>query len=152
MTLSSPDKHDEKEPLKNGDFVQSQVRTPPPPGFSIDNNRATFYGSNRDGAGSAPPLSLTSDLLGNSNSFNSSLDDLSSPEHIRSRYNNLLKPATTTAAHFDQARGVPTNVKGYMSAQNGRSSSYVNLAAALGEGLAESMGDSLADVSENANT
>ena len=145
MALNSVDNH-EKESIANNNsdvsaFVhhQSQVRTPPPPGFPID-NRAAFYGFNRTGAGSAPPLSLTSDIITNTNTFTSTLEDLSSPENLRMR----LKPTN----HDDSQ--VVTN--GNKSAQNERTSSYVNLAAALGEGLAESMGDSLEELGTNVTT
>lgn len=145
MTPNSGDNHEKESTANNNrnvsSFVhqQSQVRTPPPPGFPID-KKATFYGSNRAGAGSAPPLLLTSDLITNANSFTSSLDDLSGPENLRM----MLKPTN----HDDSQ--VFTNVN--KSAQGGRTSSYVNLAAALGEGLAESMGDSLEELGTNVST
>jgi hypothetical protein len=112
-------------------YVHSAVRTPPPPGFSLD-NKASFYGNNRDGAGSAPPRSLISDGLGLGNGYSSHLGGLGAggqggqgfDGHDRLRM--MLRPAGDT--------------------EKGRSSSFANLAAVLGEGLAESMGDSLVDL------
>lgn len=134
-------------------FVQSHVRTPPPPGFHID-DKATFYGSDRAGAGSAPPLSFAT-------SFTTALDDLiiGHPENLRlmlrptnGSSNNLeesnanQRTATTTTSAPSTAQK-NNGVKAV--AQSDRTSSYVNLAAVLGEGLAESMGDSLEEVGGN---
>ena len=114
----------EKEELSNNEFsyVHSAVRTPPPPGFSID-NKASFYGYNRAGAGSAPPRSLISDGIPLGNGYSSRLDDFDGHDHLRM----MLRPSNNN------------------NSDKGQISSFANLAAVLGEGLAESMGDSLGE-------
>lgn len=125
----------DKEALTNEfSYVYSQVKTPPPPGFSVD-SKVLFDSiiNNRAGAGSAPPGAFMShgiSLLGN-DSDNPSSDFSGFPTHDHLRM--MLRPTD------DQSQ----------RSANGQSSSILDLAACLGEGLAESMGDSLIDKKEN---
>ena len=115
-------------------YVYSHVKTPPPPGFSLD-SKISFDGimNNRAGAGSAPPRAFMSDgisLLGDDyDNSSSQFNGFSTHDHLRM----MLRP------NDDQSH----------RSEKGRSSSFVDLAACLGEGLAESMGDSLMDKKEN---
>ena len=143
-------------------FVQSHVRTPPPPGFHIDDNSKSSYlhGSNRAGAGSAPPLSFTSfsstleDLVASSSSSAGHSENLRLMLRPSADGSNIVNanPGGTTSATTATAPATSTTTRSNSvkdASVNGRSSSYVNLAAALGEGLAESMGDSLGEIGGN---
>ncbi len=118
------DDHDKKESLSNrgnNAYVYSFVQTPPP-GFTLDrlDTSSSFDGNNRTGAESAPPRSFVTD------------------EFVKIK--NSLSQGYQFNGH-DQLR-----VMLRPNDENGRSTSFVNLAAALGEGLAESIGDSLKDI------
>lgn len=105
-------------------YVHSFVRTPPP-GFTMDpagTSGLTFGNPSRAGAGSAPPQSLISEEFKTIRSLPSLSNDVNGHDPLRM----MLRP----------------------NDENGRSTSFVNLAAALGEGLAESIGDSLKESKE----
>ena len=130
-------------------YVHSAVRTPPPPGFSLSDGFG-LLGENRKGAESAPPIAFrleTNALDENSESiFSRTLGDdgkesaFGQSSHMNgmrmmqrpiSQNGELLQPSDLGV---NGTRRVPA-----------RSSSFTNLAAVLGQGLAESMGDSLQD-------
>ena len=115
-------------------YVHSKVRTPPPPGFAVNDGTTTSYKYDRTGAGSAPPRSLISDGI--------SLDEICS-----SRIHE--DDADDISGYHDHLRMMQRRAAGDYQIKiknaNERSSSFVNLAAALGEGLAESIGDSIAE-------
>jgi hypothetical protein len=97
---------------------------PPPPGFSIA-GKSIQNGNDRSGAESAPPRSFIPD---SPFGISSKVDILSSVSHhhVRSSTGFL---------------GLRTHSE--------RTNSFSNLAAALGEGLAESIGDSLIERKEH---
>lgn len=114
---------DKKESLSNrgsNSYVYSLVQTPPP-GFTLGrlDTNSSLDGSNRTGAGSAPPRSFVTDEFMTTKNSLSQGYQFNSHDQLRI----MLRP----------------------NDENGRSTSFVNLAAALGEGLAESIGDSLKD-------
>ena len=150
-TTSSRTKNEETDSaVKNGDdgylYVHSAVRTPPPPGFSLSDGIG-LLGENRKGAESAPPIAFGLETTneesesifsrtpgdGKGSAFGQSLhmDRMRMMQRPISQYGELLRPSDL-GDH--ESRRIPA-----------RSSSFTNLAAVLGEGLAESMGDSLQD-------
>ncbi len=114
-------------PIKGDhNHIRSSVRTPPP-GFSRP-DAALLYGSSldRSAAASAPPSSL----------FSNDFDiDRAGSYHFRDdlqRSNNGSFSINGETSRF-------------LEGLQQRTMSYNNLAEVLGEGLAESMGDSLED-------
>jgi len=166
-------------------YVHSAVRTPPPPGFSVDDKKdLSFYGFNRAGAGSAPPRSLISDgldgldglgglssvSLGNGHGFTSTssrggsgggmgigIDDLNLNSTSISTHDNfqnlrmMLRPSPTKDDNGSggSGGGSRNGTRGGGGENGGRSSSFANLAEALGDSLAESMGNSLVESLRN---
>jgi hypothetical protein len=115
------DKKESSSNRRNDSYVYSFVQTPPP-GFTLDkiNTNSSFDGNNRTGAGSAPPRSFVTDEFMAVKKTSSQCYQFNGHDQLRI----MLRP----------------------NDENGRSTSFVNLAAALGEGLAESIGDSLKDI------
>ena len=129
-------------------YVHSAVRTPPPPGFSIADGFG-LIGENRKGAESAPPIGFglrtekqkeTSESTFSRSSFTGSalasgqsshMDRMRMMQRPISQNGELLQPSDLGV---NGTRRVSTRI-----------SSFTNLAAVLGQGLAESMGDSLQD-------
>jgi len=112
--------------------VHSSIRTPPP-GFALD--AARFYGENvrRAAAASAPPMSFLGVDGDNSvRSHHAVLDD-GQPPRVMQRFSSGESNGLSAIDDED-----PIFAKS-------RTMSYNNLALALGEGLAECMGDSLSD-------
>ena len=149
----SPQNEDATSHLKKDDddflYVYSAVRTPPPPGFSLADG-LMLMGENRKGAESAPPIGFglrtsTSDESAFPDSTKSSEADsmLGSgpPSHMRM----MQRPA---AQHGDFLQPSENDIIGG-GRESTRSSSFTNLAAVLGQGLAESIGDSLQDEHKN---
>ena len=136
--LANSTDESKKSGLSGGDLLgmRSSLNTPPP-GFGLG-DFASFHGQNltarRAAAASAPPTSLFANNLFDSN-FTSLPDDFD-------RFSNK------DIADKDSYR--MNLLQGKNQDDKPRTMSYNNLAAALGEGLAESMGHSLVD-SNNGN-
>ncbi len=120
-------------------YVPSSVATPPP-GFSFSDANL-FHGRNvsRSAAASAPPTSL----FGTSLLFDGALDvegDRERAPRIRQ-----IPDLTLSSLRGDGGDGGDGGADGSSDPvfTKSRTMSYTNLANALGEGLAECMGDSL---------
>lgn len=112
--------------------IRSSVRTPPP-GFARS-DAALLYGSslNRAAAASAPPSSLFSDSFG---------VDRSASYLLRDDFQRLSNGSLSSNV------GVNGDSSRFSDGLQQRTMSFNNIAEVLGEGLAESMGDSLEDSS-----
>lgn len=140
--------------LKNGDdhkYVYSAVRTPPPPGFSLADG-LMLMGENRKGAESAPPIGFglrttpanENDAFDFMNSLGEDATLVSGPSSHMERMRMMQRPI---AQNRDLLQ--PSDLINGVGRGATRSTSFTNLAAVLGEGLAESMGDSLQDERKN---
>ena len=115
-------------------YVPSAVATPPP-GFSLSDANL-FHGRNitRSAAASAPPNSL----FGTSLLFDGALD----VEGDRERAPRIRQIPDLTLSSLGGGGGGANGNSNPIFTKS-RTMSYTNLANALGEGLAECMGDSL---------
>jgi hypothetical protein len=118
-------------------YVPSSVNTPPP-GFALPDT-ALFHGTNisRSAAASAPPTSLfgTEQFLNLRGAFNND----------RERAPRIRQIPSLDVNNLTLGDADPIFAKS-------RTMSYDNLAMALGEGLAECMGDSLNENNKQSQT
>lgn len=134
----------------DGDYlrVHSAVGTPPPGFVRSKNSSESLYGQDRaDPAKSAPPPPGFSQKMNPQNARTSSDSGSVDVNGITDRL-QMINPNM----HHPEGLLLPSDFCPGSTSEGSdkiRSKSYVNLAVALGEGLAESMGDSLFDGRRN---